>query len=456
MNKDSIYEILKMKPPKKGGEQARLFPVLSESSKEGRAASIFLACLSLVPEFADKILQPLGRKIGSRSKVYCLTEICFDESKANRPDGLVGVVTSGNVWKSLLEFKVGGELTKDQVERYLRVAKDAKMDAVITISNDIVPAPDVSPVIVDKRLVKTVSLFHISWMQIFTHAQMLIANNNILDSDHAFIIEEFLRFLMHPSTGIKGFTQMPSEWPVLIDKARSIGNLNKNGKDEQSVINGWMQEERELSFIMSQKTGAYCRLKRNRVETGDVGEIIKNHMNRLCGDYYIESELLVSNAAAPLQVKADLKSRTISFSMRLSAPQDKTRLSASVNWLLRQIPNDIKECDIVAHWSGRTPSTRKPVEVLREGQSAIISTNSSALPTAFEVSRVISLGAKFSSRKGVISALEAEVVRFYTEIGENLSEWTPKPSKTMKTSVAEEIADKTTFYDKETLNGEML
>lgn len=456
MNKESIYNILQMKPPKKGGEQARLFPVLSEGSKEGRAASIFLACLSLVPELADKILQPLGRKIGVRSKVYCLTEVCFDDNMANRPDGLIGVVTSGSVWKSLLEFKVGGELDKDQVERYLKVARDAKMDAVITVSNDIVPVPTASPVQVDKRLVKTVSLFHISWMQIFTHAQMLIANDEISDLDHKVIVEEFLRFLMHPSTGIKGFVQMPVEWGPIIDKVRSLGSLQRKGKDEISVIHGWMQEERELSFIMSQKTGAYCGLKRSRAEANDVNEIIQTHLTRLCDEHTLETELLVANACAPLVVKADLKTRSISFSMRLSAPRDKSRVSSSVNWLLRQISEDVKEVDVITHWPGRTPPTCKSVDILREDQSAVLSTNSSALPTAFEVTRTISLGAKFASRKIMINALESEVVKYYTEIGENLTEWTPKPSKTLKNSVAEEIADKTTFYDSNTFNGEML
>lgn len=456
MNKHEIFDLLKMKRPKNGGEQARLFPVLSEGSKEGRAASIFLACLALVPELADKILKPLGRKIGARSKVYCLTEVSFDDEKANRPDGLIGVVTSGAVWKSLVEFKVAGQLEKDQVERYLRVARDANMDAVITISNDIVPDPTYSPVDVDKRLLKRVALYHISWMQIFTHAQMLIANHDINDSDHETVVEEFLRFLMHPSTGIKGYTQMPSEWSGVVDSARALGNLQKKGKAEHAIVNGWMQEERELSFIMSQKTGAYCSLKRTRMEISDVQEIFKNHLNRLCDENILVTEVLVANAAAPLQVKADLKSRTVSFSMRLTAPRDKTRLSASVNWLLRQIPSDHNECDIIAHWSGRTPSTSKPLNVLREDQSQIVSTNLSALPTAYVVSRSIPLGAKFTSRKGLITAIEEEIAKFYTDLGENLSEWVAKPTKTLKTSVAEEIVEKTTFYDKDTFNGEML
>ena len=36
----------------KQGEPARLFPILADTSKEGRATSILLSCMSKVDEFA--------------------------------------------------------------------------------------------------------------------------------------------------------------------------------------------------------------------------------------------------------------------------------------------------------------------------------------------------------------------------------------------------------------------
>lgn len=38
------------------GERARLFPVLADTSKEGRSLSIFLACFQNVDEFGRSLL----------------------------------------------------------------------------------------------------------------------------------------------------------------------------------------------------------------------------------------------------------------------------------------------------------------------------------------------------------------------------------------------------------------
>ena len=80
------------------GDRARLFPVLSDSSKEGRATSIFLACLANVDEFADKLLSSVGRKVGKLSHVRAYSEVCFaseGEQMRSRPDGLIEVVRIG-------------------------------------------------------------------------------------------------------------------------------------------------------------------------------------------------------------------------------------------------------------------------------------------------------------------------------------------------------------------------
>ncbi|MDE4175622.1 hypothetical protein PXK01_15775 [Phaeobacter sp. PT47_59] len=46
------------------GEAARLFPVLSNTSKEGRTTSIVLACVSKVEELGAELLSSLGQRAG--------------------------------------------------------------------------------------------------------------------------------------------------------------------------------------------------------------------------------------------------------------------------------------------------------------------------------------------------------------------------------------------------------
>ena len=42
------------------GEPARLFPVLSESSREGRALSILLSCMRFAPAFGGTLIAELA------------------------------------------------------------------------------------------------------------------------------------------------------------------------------------------------------------------------------------------------------------------------------------------------------------------------------------------------------------------------------------------------------------
>jgi hypothetical protein len=92
------------------GERARLFPVLAETSKEGRTLSIFLACFQNVDEFSRSLLSTLGVRAGSRARIETFTEV--ELRKANgaskyRPDGLIQITTGSKVWSALVEAKVG-------------------------------------------------------------------------------------------------------------------------------------------------------------------------------------------------------------------------------------------------------------------------------------------------------------------------------------------------------------
>ena len=64
----------------KQGEAARLFPVLSTTSKEGRATSILLSCMDKVDEFAAELLKNLGLKPGKRTVVQSYTEVVFQDT----------------------------------------------------------------------------------------------------------------------------------------------------------------------------------------------------------------------------------------------------------------------------------------------------------------------------------------------------------------------------------------
>lgn len=438
-----LFSKLKINPKDRGyGEYARLFPALSEKGKEGRAASIFLAVLSYIPEFANELLSPIGRPIGKRSTIVALTEVLFPGETGDRPDGLIAVKTGNSFWTCLVEFKVGGTLEADQVERYLKLARSSGIDSVLTISNDIVPTPDVSPVKVNGQLTRTVSLFHVSWMQILSHLQLLVANDRISDTDHRMIVREFIRFLTHPSTGIKGFTAMPEEWGELIDAARDRKPLHKSGSAEQAVVNGWMQEERELAFILSERTTSFTQVVRSRAEKASTQEIVDRHLKDLVTKCLLQTQLSIENAAAPILIELDLQSRSIRISMTLQPPKDRAQSKAVITWLTRQLPKEeLSGIHVEVEWPGRGPRSDAAFEAVREDPYAVIHDRTAGLPSQLRLVARYELQKSFSSRKGIITALEDGVLNFYKDVGQHLKGWVAPPPRAREKTTAESIVD---------------
>ena len=61
----------------KRGEKARLFPVLADTSKEGRSTSILLSCLANVREFGQVMLSSVNKKVGKLGNIATYTEVAF-------------------------------------------------------------------------------------------------------------------------------------------------------------------------------------------------------------------------------------------------------------------------------------------------------------------------------------------------------------------------------------------
>ena len=171
-------------------------------------------------EFAFSVKLPrrcgveLGLKFGRRRRVNAYTEVVFKgDGQGLRPDGLLTVRSRKTPWSALVEAKIGGQsLAKEQLENYLKLARDNGIDAVVTTSNAFAMAPEHHPVKVSKRLMRKTLLLHWSWASLLTHAKLLLEIEGIDDVDHQDLARELDRFLSHKSTGIKRFEQLPPAW----------------------------------------------------------------------------------------------------------------------------------------------------------------------------------------------------------------------------------------------------
>lgn len=413
----------------KKGEQARLFPVLADSSKEGRALSIFLACFAHVPEFGRALMTSLGQRSGTRTRFRVFTEVEFTDNggKNNRPDGILIVENGRSSWTALIEAKIGNaELTIEQLSTYCDVAKANGIDAIITISNQFAPLPTHHPLKLAQSARRKREIFHWSWMYLLTQASLLIENEEIEDETRAVLLQEFIRFLSHESTGAKSFTSMPAEWPEIAAKIHAGGAVKQSAEEVKDVVGAWHQELRDLSLILTRQLKTEVKVRIQRKHVADPVLRLKDDVATLCSENRLEASFQIPAAASPLELVADVKARSITTSMRLRAPEDKKSTKARLAWLLRQIGKaELPGTHVRLYWPGRGGATQYALDALRENSDIALPDRKEIAPHTFEIVHVCDLGARFSQRKNFISDLESAVPAFYEQIGQYLKAWQP-------------------------------
>lgn len=416
------------------GEASRLFPVLSENSKEGRTLSIFLSCLENVGEFGRVMLGGLGAKAGSRAKIDTFTEVVFKKTSAERgerPDGLIVLRNGSTVWTALVEAKVGSnDLTNSQIEGYLSLARLNGIDAVITLSNQFTPLPTHHPLNISANLMKKVGLFHWSWGYVLTQAQLLREQGVIEDREQRILLSELQRFLLHPSSGLKEFDQMPPAWSDVCAQVASGAVLSAKTGLAVEVVGGWHQALDRMTGTLSRQIGEHVKVAMSGEEASDPTRRIKSALSCLTTNSCLTTEIIVPGMAARVQVSADIRKRTLTYAMRVKAPGDRKSTKARLSWLLRQLSNsETADLHIRLGWPGRSQPTQYPLAILKADAELAARERPNMAPHTFEVLLVREMGSKFAQRKNFVADLLQGASQFHAHVGGNIAAWQPKPPK---------------------------
>lgn len=413
------------------GERARLFPVLADTSKEGRTLSILLACFETVDGFGKSLLADLGIKVGARTQIQTFTEVVLKKGgdKSLRPDGLIVLKSGNTTWTALVEAKVGNsDLNTEQLESYLEIAKLNGIDALITISNQFAPLPTHHPVQLSAASLKKATVAHWSWMYLLTHATLQLGNEDVTDREQRVILNEMVRFLLHPSAGVKGFDQMPASWTDLTNAVQAGGSISAKSDAAQEVVGAWYQETRDLSLVLSRQLGQDVSVRVSRAHLRDPALRMKNDLQVLVSDHCLRSEFDVPNTASLIEVCADIRKRSVFASMRLAAPGDRKSTKARLTWLLKQLQKSKPEgIHVRFFWPGRGSFTQHALIALREKPE--LADEAGKVVSSFEVVFARDLGARFAQRKNFIVDMEQAMSDFYEQIGQHLKAWQPQAPK---------------------------
>lgn len=416
-----------------GGEQARLVPVLADTSKEGRAASVALACLAAVPEFGRSMLSTVGQRVGSRAQMACFTEVVLSngEGRRDRPDGLIVVTTGKRRWSALVEAKIGNSsLDDEQVARYVALAKANGVDALITISNQFSAVPTHHPVKLPKNQLRKFGLFHWSWLSLITRARVILDVEQSLDVDQRFILEETVRFLDHPTAGTKHFDQMNSEWRDVVKGVQRGTRWGRSAPEIESTVGAWHQKQRDLSLQLTQKLSTPVSIGLSRAHVNAPEKRLREDSADFIKNGRLSASFEVPDLASPVEVVADAATRLVSCSVRLKAPQDRKTTKARANWLIRQLGKTPEsEVFINAYWPYRQAPLEISLSEARSDPGLFSQGDAKSSVSSFEVKMMRDFAGRFSGSRTFIEDLECLVPEFYRNVAQHLRAWVPEPPK---------------------------
>ncbi len=412
---------------------ARLIPtsgINGADEQERRATSALLAVMSSVREYGRTLTTRFGAPAGA---METFIEVPFLlGAKKVFPDGLIRVKWGKKIWVALVEVKTGGnELQREQLENYLDVAREHRFNALITISNEIPPAPGVHPTIVDKRKLKSVTMHHLSWTEVLAAAVMQKEFKGVADPDQAWILGELIRYLEHPKSGAVEFSDMGPSW-VPVREAVTAGTLRKTDQDAAQIASRFDALLRYASLKLGQRLGTEVNQVFTKAENANPSLRISALMEMLVSDGRLTGAIRIPNTVSPLTLTADIRAGQVRESFSVSAPGE-GKSTTRINWLLRQLKDAPETIRIEAFAARqRGDGNAELLRTVRETPSVLITDASKELKT-FTVTLIAKMGGnRLAGRSGFIDSVMNGVLDSYELIGQHLKDWAAAPPRLRK------------------------
>lgn len=409
---------------------ARLIPtagIKGQQEQERRAVSALLAVMRAVPDFTYALLTPLGAPKG-KIATFVETQFKDTEGKTHIPDGVIVVERGKKQWRALVEVKTGsGELTTEQVSRYIDICKAEGFDLVITLSNRITASPTDLPYTVDKRRLKSCDVRHLSWWAVITEAVVQYRHRGIADPDQAWILGELIAYLDHENSGAAGFEDMGEKWVRVRDDAKNE-TLRPTDPDVREVVGRWDQFTDYIALGMSQDLGRDVTPVRARKL--DLAERVEQGVRQLGTDGLLTSCLKVPDAVAPLEIEANLRTRRVNVRTTVMAPKE-GRPPTRIAWILRQLKDAPADLRIEVSFASSRETTSLLVSEAQQHPERLLSpTDPKRDPKSF----TLALGRKMGQKRGkgpgsFVGDTKQQTLDFYRDILQNLRAWTPKAPK---------------------------
>lgn len=423
-------------------QQARLFPITGIKGgldQERRSTSALLAVLKIVPELTYSLLSESGAPKGA---IETFIEPEFKVNKKSvRPDGFIVITRGKKVWRALVEVKTGSnELNIEQINPYLDLCRDFKIDALITISNQVLNASGNHPTNgVDLRKLRSTRLEHFSWLRILTDSIVLSEHTGVEDLERGFILKELIRFLQSKESGAAEFNDMSTNW-VSVREGIRVGTFRKPDDDILEVVSRFESLMRYSAFTLSARLGVKAKEVTPRLAKDDYKRHLFSVGQQLIDNKVLTGHIEIPGAASKLELEADLASGHLHCRFQVDAPQD-VRNKSRVTWILRQLKNSPQGTTL--SWTyKRARSSERPLLISDiENGNFELELDKSKEISLFTVDVVSKMGSKRLAGQGsFIDSVVTSIEVTYGELLQRIKPW-QQPAPKMSSTVTELIPD---------------
>ena len=409
---------------------ARLIPTTGiggQRDQEERATSSLLAVMKAVPAFGRAVLDHLDAPAG-RIATYSEVRFAGEGEKLAIPDGGIVVERGKTRWRCLVEVKTeNAALRAEQVAGYLELARRNGIDAVLTISNQITSSPREPAVTLDPKVLKKVTLRHLSWWHILTEAIDQSRHRLISDPDQAWILDELIAYLDNERSGASGFEDLGDKWVAVRDGARAQ-TLNASDAGVREVAARWEQFVQYLALGLRQDLGRdVTTVWPKSLDLGARREAI---IAGLAGTGHLTGTVKVPDAVAPIQIDVDLRSRQVTTSIEIGAPRE-GRSTTRITWLMRQLKDAPSNLRIDVRFPLVKDTTSRLLAAAQEKPDRLLlASDPKREPRLFTLALTAPMGVKRGKKSGsFVGESKSQVLDFYRAVVQRIKPWTATAPK---------------------------
>jgi hypothetical protein len=430
--------------------RVRLFPTIrigTVPEAETRATAALLATLRAVSEFGRVVVKLAG---GPAGRPDCYMEVPYEDRSQNpplvlRPDGLLVVTRGGKTWRCLIEVKVGGSpLERDQIEKYLQLAKQEDVTALITISNEagINGGPPFTGI--SKGLLKGVTVIHLSWERLLSEARFLRGQDRVEDTDQQWMLDEWIQYVSDPMSKIIDPPSLGPRFNDLLTAARE-GNLFGVGLAVKDVCGHWDGFLQKVADRLRADLHVDVCPAMTSAERQDNELRLRNLQAVAVNEGRLTGALKVKNAASDITIDVLLSARAVRFGIEVKAPSEGKQLTR-IKWMAKQLGKSPREALLHVHWDQKKlRSQARVADAITDALCLVRDVNrqpipAEALPRAFSVEWTQDLQ-KGKGKAVVLDGIMADLERFYALVVEGIVAFVPKAPKLPAAATPELVSD---------------